>query len=661
MSQEKKTTTRWWEEACADARHKAVFDAFDTLRKSNHARLQDNLWFARLYGARQYAALRARSYAGTSVFDAALDSFIDKSGPRLTFNLVQSVIDTKVAKLSANTPRAMFVTQGGNWSQKQAAKALTKFADGLAYETKLAAKELDCLVDEEVMGGGVMYIDDVDGKVVCERVLPDEILVDDEEAFYGEAFTLIRWKTMPKDRAVELFARDEDGELDQVLADAITSSGGDPEDSASAHSTTDLVLVLAAWHLRSGPNANDGRYVVCVENATICDDEYTEEEFPFAFLFGQKRQVGFWGQGAAERLMPTQWALNKLYETIENQLEYGAVTRILRRRSARIPNSHVRKRRLGLDIIDVDAGAADLTVVAPDPVPSQLLQREEVLIQRGYAQEGVSEMDASAKKPAGLDSAPAQREYHDIASQRFMRLGKALEQFHLDCTRLELRAAKRIAEAEEEVEEAADEKPKKGKNKLKEKAKRKRGYKVRVPTGKEMAVVDLKDIDLPEDGYIMQAFPVSALPTTPAAKRAELAEWINMGWADQRVAMKLMNAPDLEDHASLEAAALDDIEATIAEMLEKGHPQTPEPYQDLETGVKYVQLAYLRGRREGAPEERLAMLQDWISTAKYLMDSRAPQPPAQAQALPPPGAPPPDAPPGLPPGAAPPGLPPPPM
>jgi hypothetical protein len=634
---EKLSGRKWWLEEYEAERHAKVFARFKDLLSSNDARLQDNLFFTKLYGGRGYDGLTPRKYASASFLSRLTD--LSRDMPMMTYNLIQSVIDTKVAKLSSTTPRCMYLTEGGNWEQQRKAKLRTKVADGIAYETRLIAKELDALLDEEVDGTGVIFVYEENGKACAERVLSDEILVDNEEAFYGEPRAIMRYKSVAREVLAELWP--------DSATEIGTAQG--PDDPHSDKTEADLVLVVSAWHLPSGPDAGDGRWSICISNATLQDEEYKDEEFPFAFLIGQKRRVGFWGQGAAERLAPTQYHLNELYETIENQLKFGAVTRVLKRRGAKVPDSHIRRRRIGIDILEVDS-PTDVTVIKAEPVSQQLLDRESTLIERGYRQEGVSEMDASAKKPAGLDSAPAQREYHDIASQRFMRLGKALEQFHLDCVRLLLKCAARIAQQDAEEPEEK----KKGRKKDKEKPK-KRGYKVRVP-GKQMEVVDLLDAEMAEDGYIMKAYPVSALPTTPAAKREEVSEWIKQDWVDARVAKKLLDFPDLEDNLSLEVAAYEDIEAAIFRMLEKGDgDETPEPFQDLQLGLTLVQMAYLKAKREGAPDERLQLLRDWMAQAKALVDQAAP-PPAAAP-VGPPGAPPmPPGPPGAPP--MPPGMPP---
>src|SRR6185312_6765611 len=75
---------------------------------------------------------------------------------RLTYNLVQSVIDTIVSKLAPNKPKPMFLTSGGTWSLHRKAKKLNTFADGIFYENKTYDLFTNIARDGEVWGDGFM-------------------------------------------------------------------------------------------------------------------------------------------------------------------------------------------------------------------------------------------------------------------------------------------------------------------------------------------------------------------------------------------------------------------------------------------------------------------------------------------------------------------------
>jgi len=55
----------------------------------------------------------------------------------------------------------------------------------------------------------------------------------------------------------------------------------------------------------------------------------------------------------------------------------------------------------------------------------------------------------------------------------------------------------------------------------------------------------------------------------------------------------------------------------------------PEPYQNLKLGVWRCQMEYLKIRSEGAPEEILESLRQWITQAAFILSgAQAPDPSA---------------------------------
>ena len=70
----------------------------------------------------------------------------------------------------------------------------------------------------------------------------------------------------------------------------------------------------------------------------------------------------------------------------------------------------------------------------------------------------------------------------------------------------------------------------------------KRHYEVKF--GKKfLETVDWSDIDLEEDMYSMQCFPISAMSQEPSARWQQVQEWVQAGWLDPRTARQLMNFP----------------------------------------------------------------------------------------------------------------------
>jgi hypothetical protein len=227
---------------------------------------------------------------------------------------------------------------------------------------------------------------------------------------------------------------------------------------------------------------------------------------------------------------------------------------------------------------------------------------------RAFELVGVSQLSVASKKPAGLDSGAALREYNDTEAERFVLVGQAWEDYHLEQAKQIIALAKEIA-----AEDGDD-------------------FDVTVETRGSLEVLKWKEVQLEDDAYVLKMMPTSSLPTTPAARQQTVMDWMQAGWIDPREARRLMDMPDLEASNNAEFAAAEDIENCIADILESGTYQTPEPYQDLVYGVKRFQSAYLRAKRMNVPEKRRGLLLRWMDEASAMLQQ------AQTAAMPPPGA-----------------------
>ena len=157
---------------------------------------------------------------------------------------------------------------------------------------------------------------------------------------------------------------------------------------------------------------------------------------------------------------------------------------------------------------------------------------------------------------------------------------------------------------------------------------------------------------------MIQIKPIGSLPQTPAAKLASVNEMMLNGMFTKEEAHQLLDFPDIERANRIKNAHIDVIDMAVEKMVEEGEYIGPEPYMNLELGIKRVQAAYNLAILEDVPEERRELLRRWISQADSLLGATKP-PPMGAPPMPgaqpgmgmPPGMPP-GPPPGLPPGLA---------
>jgi hypothetical protein len=511
---------------------------------------------------------------------------------RLTFNVVQSAVDTVTSKLGKNKPKPLFVTKGGNYKQQRKAKKLNQFTEGMFYENKAHDIGVMAFRDGCISGDGLVHVFERHGRVAFERVPASELYVDELEGLYGSPRQLHR--VMNVDRGV-LKALTGKNKLVADAHPAAAPPTGTPN-------VADAVQVRESWHLPSGPDAKDGRHALTIHGETLLEEEWPHDWFPFARFQWCPRQYGYWSQGLAEQITNIQIEINKIMWSMSESYRLAAMSVIFMESSSKVVPSHL----TNLPGAIVKYTGTMPTYATPGILPPETYQHLAQLKQSAYEQAGISQLSANSQKPAGLNSGKALREYNDIESDRFMTIGHAYENFYLDL------AAKGIAIARDIAE-------------------REGGYAVQVPSRSSTREVDWTDIDLEPNDYVMQCFPVSSLPDEPAARFQTVQEWVQAGWYTARQGKKLMNFPDLEAVDSLSQAAEDWLTKVLDGIVDDGEYTAPAQEDDLELGYELA-LEYLQhGKVNGAPRDRLDMLRTFMAQIDAYRQQAADEAQKQAQ------------------------------
>jgi len=231
--------------------------------------------------------------------------------------------------------------------------------------------------------------------------------------------------------------------------------------------------------------------------------------------------------------------------------------------------------------------------INPSAVSPELFKHLADMIQLAYNEVGVSTLSATSQKPAGLNSGKALREYNDLETERFASLAKGWEQLHMDIAEL-------ILEECEDME--------------------RQGIKMEFLAGntKGCEPISFKDVKL--DKYIIQVYPTSMLPKTPAGRLEYVQEMLGAGLVTPEEGLSLLEFPDVDKVTRFKNSKFNDILATIDYMLDKDEYLPPEPFQDLVNGITYMQSAYLYYKGEGCPQEKLDLLLRWIQDAMSLLN-----------------------------------------
>ena len=491
---------------------------------------------------------------------------------RVTLNIIQSMCDTVTARVAKAKPMATYLTTGGNWEMQRKAKRLTKFTAGQFYGSKIYEVAPRVFLDACVFGSGVMKVFEYDGEITCERVFPDEIVVDDLEARYGNPRQMFQRKIVDKEVLSSLFPE---------FADQIKEASP-IEDNDSIYKASEQVECIEAWHLPSAKGAKDGRHVIAIENATLMDDSWERDGFPFAFINWTNRLLGFWGQGLAEQLTGIQVEINRLLRNIQQQMHL-ATPKVFVESGSKISKAHINNEIWGV----IEYAGTPPQFFVPKTVSGEIFSHLDRLFNRAYEIAGVSQLAAGAKKPAGLESGVALREFQDIESERFLMVAKAYEQLFLD-------AAAQMVDIAREVSARGE------------------SFEVISHGDDDIEKIKWSDINLKRDEYVMKVYPTSLLPTTPAAKLQKVIEMLQAGMLSQQEARALLDYPDLAAVNDMATASQEIFSMMIERILEKGIYQPPEPYMNLAMGIQMMQSAYLRAKINSVPEDRLELFRRFI-------------------------------------------------
>lgn len=574
----------------------AVYGVVQFLKEHQSRRETQNLTSARLYGNLSIMGLNGLTYSKVASVQNALKD-------RISYNICSSVVDTLVAKICKNKPKPLFLTSGGDYKLQRKAKKLDKFAEGVFYENK--SYELGEMVfrDSCVFDAGIVHVYNHYNRVKHERVLPQEIYVDEVEAFYGEPRQIHRVKNIDRKVLEDLFP-EKRGEI------AIEKSAT-PDNLGGYENVADVVTVTESWHLPSGPDATDGRHVITTEHTLLLSEPWEKDFFPFVFLKRSPRLMGFWGQGLVEQIQNIQLEINKLLWVIQRSMHLAGTFKIWVGNSSKIVKEH-----LNNDIGSIITGTEAPQYLVPPIVPPEVYSHFERLKAAGYEVAGISQLSANSQKPAGLNSGKALREYNDIETDRFQVDGHAYENFYLELARQSISVARDIYEEDKNLT-------------------------VKVPGKKFIETIKWKEVSLPDDEYLLKLYPISSLPNDPTGRLETVTEYAQAGFMSPRTARRLLDFPDIEAQESLANASEDYLHEILERIVDadidkngkltsndednEGDPlpvyTAPEPYDDLSLAKELAMEYYQQGKCAGLEEQKLDLLRQFMAEVDSLVQT----------------------------------------
>ncbi len=591
-----KVSYKWWK-ADNKAIHESVFPLVSAIQNFQTYRTTQNLKFARLYANMDMLGLTSGTYTKVGSLTTNFNS------NRLTLNVVQSCIDTAAAKIAKNKPRPMFLTKQGDFSLKRKAKKLTQFLDGVFEQCDVYTKGQRVFVDSEVFGTGAMkwFIDPIDKEIKCERVFIEELVVDDVEGMYENPRQLHQKKLYSRDILINMFPQHE-----EAINGCVSSN------TSASNSIADQIQVIESWHLPASKGSKDGKHAICCSGATLFEETWTKDYFPFVFFRWIPKLLGFFGQGLAEQLIGIQLEINKVLINIQAAQNLMCIPRIFVEESSKV-NTAMISNEIG-NILKYRG--VKPTMEVGQGMPSETYSYLENLVKKAYEITGVSQLSAMQKKPAGLDSGAALREFQDIESERFMLTGMRYEKFYMDSAKIAIDLARDLYLMDNK-------------------------FSVKSVAHKFMSTIKWKDVNLKDEEFQMQMFPVSLLPTTPAGKLQTVQDLVQAGFMSPDQAVQLLDFPDLDGFLARKTAAQDNIERILEKIIEQGEYTVPEKIMDLELAGEITKETILMSLNDGLDAHKVDLLRTFLDAVNTLQLANPPAEEPAEEAPPGAGAPPP--------------------
>lgn len=541
---------------------------------------------------RLYCGLSVYSYAGSNV--SKMDRTKSLPDDRPTFNLIQACTDTLVSRLTQNEPSPKFLTDGADYKQRHLAQELNRFILGEFYQTKTYEKSAKALRDCITMGTGCLKVYRGDNDKVCiDRTMSSDLFVDDNDSLNGDPQTLLQMKLMDRDKLLA-----NNPKFKNVIM--MTPQSYPDNSPDSGRTTADQVMVVEGWKLPSGPDKESmgytpGRHTIATMGGIILDEPWEKMKFPFVFINYSDPFLGFWGQGLATQLFGTQLSINRIMYTISRAISLVGVPRVFIEQSSKVVKAHNNNE---IGVLVTYSGTKPSYEIAPCNAP-ELYEERDRLIEYGFRQCGVSNMQATSQKPAGLNSGEAIRSYDDINTDRFAQISKKYENLFVDL-------AYQVTDCAMDI------------------AKDTGHYQTVYPNKDGTKEIDLPKMGFLKDPFVIKCFTESSLPHQPGGRMAAVTEQVQAGMLTLKEGRRLMKFPDLEQNEKLDNASEERIFKILDAIVEDGDYTPPDPFIDLQLAtqltVQYINL-YLAANLE---EKKADLLRKFFTQIQALVQGSQP-------------------------------------
>lgn len=561
---------------------------------------------------------------GRRLSTAAMDFLRAQAQASSYLNVLQSMVDTVVARQAKRRPMPVIGCDDAEYSEKLYARRASRVLRRKMGQP--AVERLWPMVTRDGVVRGDGYVQAVrnGGDVNVEKFPRCELVFDDGECRDGMPLRLARVKRVDKDRLAAMFP-DDAARIRK--AQPAARDYWDPYDY-DAPIDTDQVEVTYGWSLPTSPGAGDGLFITTIRDGgkPLDECEWKRARFPVARVQWTPPMRGFLGIGLIQQLAGSQNKVNELWSDHQEALYWGSALKIFLPRSANIDKHQMRARHPA--IIEHDGPRPEYE--APNPASTQAMDSLRWLIQQMYEISGISQAAAASRNPLGPNaSGKALDTMTDIESDRFSAFELQCSMARVDVGMIILDEAKALAE--EAAEEGAD-----------------------IELAPWIEEIDWKRFDFDGGGFHLNIEPINFLPDTRAGKLDALSDMGKIPGLlnDPLQTASLFEEPDIarsNRHLLGPMRMMEKVMEMLGDETVPLEECVPTPYMLSTPGLAKSMAIGEMGNAysEGASDELLGRYRWFLSMLEGEEKRTAPTPdPALAGPMPPAG-PLPGAPPGM--------------
>lgn len=529
-------------------------------------------------------------------------------------NTCRAIVRTGYAKItSLDDPLPQFMTTGGDWAQRIKNIKLDHMVEcemdqpqGVFDSTSEAWRHGALLAMACTGSCGVWSLAVPNAMGV--RVEVDDTLTTRVEysGRYGRAISIIRTAYYAASDLCEMWPEYEDA----IYAN---ESPDDEDNQRTAHLDDQEVIpgrsvaVYQGW--LAATKSTTGRMVWVLKDGTcLCDDDYEPKELPVAFWHYERSLFGHWGTPLTRTIYHQCMRINEIVNDVD-KAERNSPQGFVFYTAEHNANGQmsIPKAWNKVEVEDMN----QLPQVVPSPkFASQSIDLLNFHEQGAYSASGVSEANVAAKRSIGSTSGEHEHLIASLFTERFADQERTLTRARAVHTgRLFVYALKQLAEADPEY---------------------KRLWRPR-DSSIDPEEIHIKDLDLDAEKYITTIAAVSEKKESPKDRADKAYEQLQMGVIDPPTYFNLLRHFDDTAVDEVVTAQEDWVDQQIGRWLHASDEQIRErdfyqspakwmtPLEGLQTRVS---AQWLKARTQGAPRERLAFFERFLSELQTYVDRR---------------------------------------